>query len=307
MEEKFVLFDSMLEWKAYNQVPSTKRGCKGQMEQVVEQAVRVCTNVKNRQTKLQDAYVAQLEELITAEGLLDRKLLIIPLDSFSLDKGLVGLTANKLMAKYQRPVAVLNKITDQDGTIYWMGSGRGYPKSRLKDFRQFCLDSELVEFASGHPNAFGLSISNDNLQAFISWTEKTLKDFEFSPSEDVDFIYTADDFNSKDILDIAAMKPLWGQGIPEAKVVIKGLRVSKEKLTLMARDTKPTLKISLSNGVDCIKFKSNEEEFEKLYSESGCVTVDILGTCNSNSYRGTTKPQIFIENYDIINRQDYYF
>lgn len=307
MEEKFILFDSMLEWKAYSQVPSTKRGCKGQLEQVVEQAVRTCTNVKNRQTKLQDTYVAQLEELIAAEGLLDRKLLIIPLDSFSLNKGLVGLTANKLMAKYQRPVAVLNKITDEDGTIHWMGSGRGYPKSKLKDFRQFCLDSNLVEFASGHQNAFGLSISDANLEAFIAWTEKALKDFEFSPSEDVDFVYTAEDFNGKDILDIAAMKVLWGQGIPEAKIVIKGLRVPKEKIILMARDTKPTIKISLSNGVDCIKFKSSEEEFEEFYSESGCVTVDILGTCNSNTYRGTTKPQIFIENYDIINRQDYYF
>lgn len=307
MEEKFILFDSMLEWKAYSKVPSTKRGCKGQLEQVVEQAVRTCTNVKNRQTKLQDTYVSQLEELIAAEGLLDRKLLIIPLDSFSLDKGLVGLTANKLMAKYQRPVAVLNKITDEDGTIHWMGSGRGYPKSKLKDFRQFCLNSNLVEFASGHQNAFGLSISDANLEAFVAWTENELKDFEFSPSEDVDFVYTVEDFNGKDILDIAAMKALWGQGVPEAKVVIKGLRVPKEKLTLMARDTKPTLKISLSNGVDCIKFKSSEEEFEEFYSESGCVTVDILGTCNSNTYRGSTKPQIFIENYDIINRQDYYF
>lgn len=36
MEEKFVLFDSMLEWKAYSQIPSTKRGCKNQMEQIVE-------------------------------------------------------------------------------------------------------------------------------------------------------------------------------------------------------------------------------------------------------------------------------
>ena len=85
------------------------------------------------------------------------------------------------------------------------------------------------------------------------------------------------------------------------------MRVPKEKLTLMARDTRPTLKIALNNGVDCIKFKSSDEEFDKFYSESGCVTVDILGTCNSNSYRGSTKPQIFIENYDIINRQDYYF
>lgn len=29
MEEKILLFESMLEWKAFEEVPSTKRGCKG--------------------------------------------------------------------------------------------------------------------------------------------------------------------------------------------------------------------------------------------------------------------------------------
>lgn len=211
------------------------------------------------------------------------------------------------MGKYQRPVAVLNKVTDEEGKIHWSGSARGYDKSNLKDFRGFCLESEMIDFAAGHPNAFGLSIPDDSLAKFSDWSDDKLKDFDFTPAYDVDFIYTADDFYGKDILDIAAMKPLWGQGVAEAKIAIKGLRVTKEKLTLMARDTKPTIKISLNNGVDCIKFKSSEDEFNNLYSESGCVTVDLIGTCNSNSYRGTTKPQIFIENYSIVNRQDYYF
>ena len=248
----------------------------------------------------------QLDEFIQDCGLLDNKLLIIQAGDFPIDKGLTGLIANRFMAKYQRPVMLLNKIVDEAGT-HWSGSARGYDKSKLRDFRQFCLDSELTELAAGHPNAFGVSFTDENLKKFIDWANKQLADFDFTPSYDVDFVYTADDFNGKDILDVAAMKSLWGQGIPEAKIVIKGLRVPKEKLTLMARDTRPTLKITLNNGVDCIKFKSSEEEFDKFYSESGCVTVDILGTCNSNSYRGSTKPQIFIENYDIINRQDYYF
>lgn len=305
-DEKFLLFDSMLEWKAYNLVPSTKRGCKGQTEQLVEQSVRTCTNVKSRQTRLQDAAMEQLDEFIQDCGLLDNKLLIIQAGDFPIDKGLTGLIANRFMAKYQRPVMLLNKIIDEAG-IHWSGSARGYDKSKLRDFRQFCLNSGLTKLAAGHPNAFGVSFTDENLKKFIDWSNKQLTDFDFTPSYDVDFVYTADDFNGKDILDVAAMKSLWGQGIPEAKIVIKGLRVPKEKLTLMARDTRPTLKITLNNGVDCIKFKSSEEEFDKFYSESGCVTVDILGTCNSNSYRGSTKPQIFIENYDIINRQDYYF
>ena len=54
-EEKELLFNSMLTFKAFEIIPSTKRGCKGQTEKLVEQAVRTVTNVKNRQTKLQTA------------------------------------------------------------------------------------------------------------------------------------------------------------------------------------------------------------------------------------------------------------
>ena len=55
--EKKVVFESMIEFLAYQTVPSTKRGCKGQVETRVEQAVRTCTNVKNRQTKAKDSAI----------------------------------------------------------------------------------------------------------------------------------------------------------------------------------------------------------------------------------------------------------
>ena len=36
LPERRILFESMLEWCAYDQVPSTKRGCGGQFETKVE-------------------------------------------------------------------------------------------------------------------------------------------------------------------------------------------------------------------------------------------------------------------------------
>ena len=78
--------------------------------------------------------------------------------------------------------------------------------AKLRDFRQFCLNSELTELAAGHPNAFGVSFTDENLKKFIDWSNEQLADFDFTPSYDVDFVYTADDFNGNDILDVAAMK-----------------------------------------------------------------------------------------------------
>ena len=40
-EEKLMLFESMLDYRGYELVPSTKRGCKGQQETRVEQACRI--------------------------------------------------------------------------------------------------------------------------------------------------------------------------------------------------------------------------------------------------------------------------
>ena len=48
-EEKILLFESMLEFKAYELIPSTKRGCSGQKETRVEQAARTAANIKTRQ------------------------------------------------------------------------------------------------------------------------------------------------------------------------------------------------------------------------------------------------------------------
>ena len=52
IEEKELLFKSMLKYEAFEVIPSTKRGCKGQTERLVEQAVRMSTNVKNSPLRL---------------------------------------------------------------------------------------------------------------------------------------------------------------------------------------------------------------------------------------------------------------
>jgi len=103
------------------------------------------------------------------------------------------------------------------------------------------------------------------------------------------------------------MKTLWGQNIDEAYVAVERLNVTKEMVTLMSRDKSPTLKISLPNGVACIKFKSSEEEYESLLTETGCVTLTIIGKCEVNRYFNSVTPQIIIEDYEIVDRMDYYF
>ena len=320
-EEKRIMFEAMLDFKAYDMVDSTKRGCKGQKERLVDQAIRNCTNIKSRQTKARDNTLATIKQIIKQNNLLDHKILTvcIPKEIY-VEKNLTGLIANQLMAEYQRPVLVLNEteyemeVFDTFGKLKtvlirkaWEGSARGYEKSALTDFRKFCLDRKQAPwYAEGHANAFGFGILDDVLPMFIQECDNELKDFEFTPCYSVDFIFNADNFNPKDIIEIADLKSLWGKGIEEPYIALTNVRVSKGNIQLMSPDKSPTLKITLPNGTSLIKFKFSKKEYERLNTE-GYLVLDVVGNCEINAWGGRVNAQIIMEDYDVVDAVQYYF
>lgn len=306
-EEKLMLFESMLDFRGYELVPSTKRGCKGQAETRVEQACRNCTNIKSRQTKIRDNSLEKIEQIIVNQNLLSNKILIVQLDDLITDRNLTGLIANQLMSEYQRPVLILNRIENEDGTITWEGSGRGYDKSRLKDFRGFLENNKYVMYAEGHANAFGVGIKDEDISAFIASTNSALDGFDFTPIYNVDFIYKSDELTPDEVIDIAGMKSLWGQGVEEAEIAVEGIKVHKDNIHILSPDKNPTLKIMLPNGINFMKFRSSEEEYDKLYSELGYVTINIVGECERNIWNNKISPQVMIKDYEIVDRANYYF
>lgn len=75
----------------------------------------------------------------------------------------------------------------------------------------------------------------------------------------------------------------------------------------MSPDNKPTLRIVLPNNLTLIKFRSSKEEYESLYSDLGCVTINIIGRCSKNFWNGVYSPQIKIKDYEIVDTKKYYF
>lgn len=308
-EEKMLVFESMLEFKAYDQIPSTKRGCKGQFETRVEQAIRTSNNVKSRQDKTVEANVKIVENLITIQNALNNSILVItiPKDQ-AIDTNLTGLIANQMTNKYMRPTLLLN-YTEHDGELYWEGSGRNFANSPLTHFRQFLLDTRLFEYAEGHESAFGAGIKQNNLSAFLQQSNERLSDFDFSATYLVDFEFQSyDALNLRNaVLDIGSLKRHWGQGLEEPLILVKNINITKDNLTLYEKG--PTLKIALpgDEGIELMKFRSSEDEYNSLYTESGCVKINIIGACDINSWHGNLKPQITIKDYEIIGKEAYYF
>ena len=316
MEEKIVLFESMLDFKAYEMIPSIKRSHKpGEMETRVEQACRNCTNIKNRQTKTRDASLEIIEQIIEEQNLLDNKVLLIKL-SEAQRTTLGGLIANQLMSIYQRPVLILSQTQHEvlneqgkvvDTEIWWEGSGRGPNVPGLEDCRSFYESSGLVEYGQGHANAFGLGVRDAKIDEFLNWCNNALKDFDFTPNYKVDFIFDAKTLseNKYDLYNLIEYNDIWGQEVEQPKIAIKDLVITKDDIQLMKGTT---LKIMTPGEPDVafIKFKVTEQEFEILSPpDLGCVTIDVIGVCERNSYND--KPQIIIKDYEIKDRQEYYF
>ena len=110
-------------------------------------------------------------------------------------------------------------------------------------------------------------------------------------------------------MNIAEWAELWGQGVEEPYIVLENIKIESNKIRLNGTRSR-TLNLNLSSpleDVSLVKFRSSEEEFEKIKPKSdlGCVTINVIGTCELNIYTG--KPQIIIEDYEIVESTAYYF
>ena len=308
LEEKELVFSSMLKHRAFQEVPSTKRGhAQGETEKIVEQAIRVAHNVKARQTRVQDAAMEFLDRQIMANNMLDHEVLLFLLNPGQVDRNIAGLVANKIMAKYQRPTCVLTRVIDEEGTVSYQGSARGCDKVGINEFKSICDTTGIPMYTAGHEGAFGIGLLESDIEAFLIKTDEILKDTPNEPLYYVDYIYRSEDVNPQNILDIANMSNLWGKDIDEAIVAVEGLRIFPEMVTIYSKKNL-TIKISLPNGITIMKFNATEEECELFQTNNtGFVEINLVGKCNANEWMGNITAQLFCEEYEVIDSNKYFF
>ena len=302
IEEKELLFKSMLKYEAFQMIDSNKRGHKlGEQERLVDQAVRTSTNVKNRQTREQDKMMEELESLMLDLELLNHKVILFTLEDKELNRNIAGLIANKIANKYQRPCCVLAKV---DNT--YQGSARGYEATGVTNFKTIC-EAAGAEWCQGHENAFGICLAEDQVERFLTKTDAALANISAEPIYYVDYIYNGVDVQANDILTIANLNSLWGKDFDEALVAVENLKVSKDMITIY-RKTGNTLKITLPNKISLMKFNATDEECFKLENFDGAyLSLNIVGSCNQNEWMGNITPQIFITDYEITGSGQYLF
>ncbi len=301
-EEKQLIFEAFLDYRAVTSVLSNKRGAKdGEEELLVEQAIRTAANVKNRQERVKkdilEMILPQVEEQVN-------NLAIFIIFNEPIDENLNGLLANQIMGNYYKPTFVLNKR--EDGTLG--GSARGLESRQVPDWRWFVEESGCAIFAQGHPLAFGVAFTESGLADFKALLNDVFGTAAIEPYYNIDFQYFKSDSFDFEIMELGGMSDLWGQGLSEPIVILSNIRLDLNNISLLG---KGTLRIDIpGHETNCIKFNA-EDLYNKLElllpDNDASITVNIIGTCAINTFRGVSKPQIKIKDIEVTQQSKWTF
>ena len=190
----------------------------------------------DRRQDLEREILAQTEGLIRdSGGVEDQRTLFFGAENWH--KGVLGIVASRLVAKYHRPSLIFNV---QDGVA--VGSGRSIDGFNL--YEALSRFDQLFDKFGGHAHAAGFTLKTDNLDTLRMELEglarKIIEDECLVPVIDVDAEVLLKDVTPEMIHEVGALSP-FGEGNPEplfcaCSLEVLGSRVVGERhLKLVVR------------------------------------------------------------------------
>lgn len=295
-KEKEALFLAFID--PCRMVQSTKRGAKlGDLESVCQQNARQASNARNRQNKIKDRAIDILEMRAQKEGLLDNNVIIIPVEpEDEIPQELTGLIAMAFVSKYGKPCLIgrINRDNVLQGSFRNNGNFEALP-----DLKRYIEEIGLFNFSAGHPNAGGYSIQENNIETFLSLVNSQFSSSDFRNCYLVDYVLDAKDEQLPSLfLSLAKRPECFGNGIDEIKVIVKNIQIHSP---FFMGQNKDSTKISY-NGVDYVRFKDEVFAFDVKENEGG--KMNVFGRLNLNTFAGKTSVQLFIDDYEFVEKSD---
>ena len=291
-EEKLLMYKMFLHPE--REVESHKRGAKGEQVSILEEGLRVLTNVKARQQRLIDKYLVNFRGKILENGLADNNIIVIPLtDEDDFTSELNGLLAMKLSGEFHKPCLFLR--AGADGLS--KGSARNPNGSPISDLKEFYSDCPYVEWAFGHASAHGVAVQTNHLDDFIKWFNEKSSTYTFNEnSYEINFeLKPTDDYFEELCTEIGHYDNLWGGNNPVPVICMKQVHLSKKDITIQGKN-QDSIKFML-NGVACVMFKC-KEVIEQIKQNDELV-LSFVGRANLNTWMGRTNAQLMIDDIEI--------
>lgn len=304
MEEKESFFRALI----HNDIDeSYERVYRGQIkvEDYYQKVARESANVKGAQDRSITKLVPLLRERIEEAGL-DKNAIIIytspKSDPDEIPSTLTGLIAMRIANHYKKPTLVTRPVFIGK-EVYYRGSGRALAADGFDSLKNYLTSTELVEYASGHDMAHGVSIPEANLEKLVKRANEDLGEIDFgSRTTEVDAVFEFGQSFRHILTAFANLNHLYGNSIPEPLFVVK-MFISPHDLMVMGQG-RNTFKFN-SDGVSFIKFRAGDEiDFVEETLAQGSTGVEVLGRASMNEYNGQRSVQVIISEYQFIDAKE---
>lgn len=241
-----------------------------------------CEKIKRRQDKMVKDAMNNIEIL--------QDEVVVLVHSQGTPTAINGLIAMKLADKYKKPVLVTNNIYGDN----IKGSAR-CPYDF--DFKQYLLDSYLMNYAQGHAQAFGWSVSIDDFEGLQQYFNTHPIDHD--PIHYVDKVFTKPE--ESDIIQVEINKHIYGGKVEYP--LFAYTEVSFNKFCINKRGSMLTL---FDNGVTFVMFNATDKLYEELLSnmKNNFVSVDIVGEPRLSSFTGKTRAEVIIKDIEITEEYE---
>lgn len=275
-----------------NSDEKVKRTIRGKGEcaiSVQEDCRRDCETYIREQKKIVNRESEKLLSQLNSNPMM-KNLAILLFNASNTPQTYTGLIANTMSGIFKRPVLLLRKSYKSS---MLSGSGRGYDKSIISDFNKWCSNTSLFEKVAGHPNSFGVSIDESDIDRLLNVIQK----IEYKP----DLYYTVYNYfddktlSSQIVSYFGKYDYCYGCGVEEPLFYVKDININKSKL-------------NISDSEKAISFNWRGIEFKK-YSRSPMTELvnEINNIPNAVKFNmickftmsNTNKPCVMIEDVEV--------
>jgi len=262
---------------------------------------RVAGNVKSRQDTEVRKFMKEIDEVIETKQLNKNSVIIVDGTEILTKSTAGGLVANKLTEKYRRPVVILKQIYNNPNIFG--GSGRGYDKCKIKDFREFLLSTELFNKCAGHASAFGIEIDKDKVDLVSEKCNELIKPEDLITIYPVDYEINANQLTEKMVQEVANAYEIWGNKVDEPVFVITDINIPAKEITGYGENN-GFIKFNY-NGIDYIKKYCLKDDYDNmtltdrhmLGINNKKLHMTVIGNFTLNFYEGNKYPQVRINKF----------
>jgi len=280
-EERKLIFNALIDRGEEKPVKIRKKGGDGKMHtqkvnmNVYERAKRMLTKVKGRQDRLVKKSLGSVEWLTNSDD--NFSAVILPKEY---DRGIAGLTANKILGNTKQPALVLK----HNGNHY-DGSGR-FPET-INGLRLLGNINEV--FTGGHEMAFGISFPTDKF-------DEVSKVIETAAEQAPDYVYQVDGAFVNELPSVKDIREIYQNSVKfrgakdEIKIAVLGLRVDKRNIALKNNWTK----IQAGN-ITINDFNTSESLKRYINTGFGDKCFSFIANAGFNFWSGRAIPTLVVE------------